>query len=311
MKLELKDAIPKLKELLQKDALVLFAGSGMSIDSDIPNWEGLLLKYVQMAESLPKKDTKNSRELEQVINDAKKRIDSGKQLDFIQIATVLKTKIREYNEDDDILANGIYTLWVNELFLNKEPNIRHELIVSTDYPFILTSNYDLLFEKAAQKLGLYETFNSLTYKDELKIMSSIHHSKNCIIHVHGTANKSSIDELIFTKEDYNKMVLKKYEGFSFALRMVFTRYSTLFVGYGITDPHLEEVFEEITEYFPVDAYNKYPLPESYIVTMRKNADLILEKYKNRVRTNLIVIDNYDQYIDLLKELKNEKPKTKK
>ena len=268
-----------------------------------------------MADSLPEKDENTFKELKTIIKDAKNRLEknnaSNESTDIIQIATVLKNKLSDYQIVHDRYSQSKYRRWLAKTFLDKEPNEKHKLIVSTKYPFILTSNYDMLLEDAANSLGLYGTYESYTFKDQLQIMSAIHQSKNCIIHVHGSADSLSLDELIFTKEDYNKMILKRYEGFSFALRMLFTRYSTLFVGYGISDPHLEEVFEEISEYFPIDAHKKYPLPESFIVSKRNRADSILDRFKGRVRTNLIIIDDFSDYITLLKELRDYKPKTKK
>jgi hypothetical protein len=194
------------------------------------------------------------------------------------------------------------------MFNQKTPNILHSLIVKTSYPFILTSNYDTLFEDAAYTEGFNDLASSIyTYKDQLEIMSAIYNNKQCIIHIHGTATTLNIDELIFTKEDYNKIILKKYEGFSFALRILFTRYSTLFLGYGASDPHLEEVLEELAEFFPLED-KTFTLPESYLVTMRDKADSIMEAYKNRVRTNLIVIDDFSQYQDLLSHLQNKNPR---
>lgn len=138
-------------------------------------------------------------------------------------------------------------------------------------------------------------------------MSSIHLSKECVIHVHGAVHQLDIDDLIFTKEDYNKLILKHFSGFSFALRALFTRYSTLFVGYGASDPHLEEVMEEVADYFPTEDMDKFPLPVSYLVTRRDKADCIFEKWKGRVRTSLIVVDDYDGCLTLLKELQKNCP----
>ena len=143
-------------------------------------------------------------------------------------------------------------------------------------------------------------------------MSSIHNRNECIIHVHGAATGTlsglSIDELIFTKEDYNKMILKKYSGFSFALRMLFTRYSTLFIGYGASDPHLEEILEEVTDYFPIDADDIYPLPMSYLIVKEDKVDSILSRWKERVRTKIISIKDYSENNNILDALYKIRPR---
>jgi len=308
MILELNDAKPILAQLLLENNLTIFAGSGMSIDSGVPDWDGLLQNFMDMASNLPGINENDKKDLDKIISDAKES-QTQNRFDPIKVATVLKNKLNEINFEEYALARADYRSWVSKTFIDKIANNKHLSIVQTDYPFIITSNYDLLFERAALTSG-YGELSSRTFAffDELKIMSAIHQNKPCIIHVHGSASDLSIDKLIFTKEDYNKIILKKYNGFSFALKMLFTRYSTLFVGYGASDPHLEEVFEEISEFFPVDRNKQYPLPEAYLVTLRSKANTILDRWKDRVRTNLIIIDNYKQYDLILEHLKNAKPR---
>lgn len=310
MKYELIDAYPILENLMQENKLIAFAGSGISKPSGLPDWEGLILEFINMIENIQIINSNDKSDLKIIIDDAKKRISINK-FNPIEVATVLKNRLKECIElnDKNTLAYQYYNGWVTTMFTNRIPHVNHKLIVKSNFPFILTSNYDNLFQKAAFEEGYLDlTKNSYTFKEQLEIMSAIHNNRNCIVHVHGTANTLKIDELIFTKEDYNKVILKKYEGFSFALRILFTRYSTLFMGYGASDPHLEEVLEELTEYFPLEQ-NSFSLPESYLITMRDKADSIMEAYKNRVRTNLIIIDNYSQYTDLLTHLNNKFPRT--
>lgn len=311
MKHELSEAIPILTHLLKEDNLILFAGSGISRNSDIPDWDGLLKSFIDMAESLPITDKKNEKELKKIVEDSRLSFSKGISNNAIRIATVLKNKILEcdINKNENKLAKSKYLSWVTNTFANKTPNINHHAIVNTKYPFILTTNYDLLFEEAAARDGINSLLeNTYTFKQELEIMSAIHKKVQSIIHIHGSIENLSINELIFTKEDYNNIILKEYGGFSFALRMLFTRYSTLFVGYGASDPHLEEIPEELTHFFPLVDDTKYPLPHSYLVTKRDKADSVLEKWKDRVRTDLIVIDDFKQYDELLEQLKKEVPR---
>lgn len=308
MKYSLDEAKNILSDIIQRGKLIILAGSGISVNSGLPNWDGLLDSFLLMAKSLSLPKGSHKTELDEIINDAEKRKRMNRS-DPLKTATVLKNKIKECKLEDFPLAYSEYNSWIGKEF-DKDPNEYHNIIVQTNYPFILTTNYDLLLEKAAYKFGFTELSNSsYTFRDELKIMSSIENSKSSIIHVHGSITYLLIDELIFTKEDYNKLIQKRYPGFSFALRMLFTRYSTLYVGYGSNDPHLEEVIEEISEYFPQDQDNRYKLPESYLITLKKKSDSILEKWKDRVRTNIITIDDYPQCEELLLHLKKISPKT--
>jgi len=311
MSYSLSDAKDILSGIIKKGELIILAGSGISVNSDLPNWDGLLDSFLAMAKSLSLPKGNEKTELDKIINDAEKRKKKNR-LEPIKTATVLKNKIKECKlEENYRLAYSEYESWVTREFKDRIPNEYHDLIVQTNYPFILTTNYDLLLEQAAHNFGFEKLANNTyTFKDELKIMSSIQNSIPSIIHVHGSTSDLSIDELIFTKEDYNKLIQKRFPGFSFALRMLFTRYSTLYVGYGASDPHLEEVIEEISEYFPPDKDDKYKLPESYLVILKSKVDSILEKWKDRVRTNIIAIDDYQQCEELLLHLKKISPRAK-
>jgi len=274
-------AITELTQLLSEQKLSIFAGSGISVPapSSLPNWDQLLIEFVDLAENLPIQEPSNKADLLEIVTDAKAKF-SLEKADPIRIATVLKKKILECNLASEPLALTDYNTWVSKILSN--------------------NGFSTL------------TRNSYTYKQELEIMSSIHNRNECIIHVHGAATGTlsglSIDELIFTKEDYNKMILKKYSGFSFALRMLFTRYSTLFIGYGASDPHLEEILEEVTDYFPIDADDIYPLPMSYLIVKEDKVDSILSRWKERVRTKIISIKDYSENNNILDALYKIRPR---
>jgi len=311
MKYELIDALPILEKLLNENKLNIFVGSGISLESGIPDWNGLICEFLDMAKKIRFVNTKDKNDIEEIFNTAtQRRIDN--RFNPIEIATVLKNRLKRCIElaIPHSQAYKDYHNWLGSTFVNKTSNSKHNTIVATDYPFILTSNYDSLLQASAYDLG-YVNFSGKTfsYKNQSEILSAINNNESSMIHVHGIVNSLEIDELVFTKEDYNKIILRKYEGFSFALRMLFTRYSTLFVGYGASDPHLEEVLEELSEYFPL-IDDSYTLPESFLVTKREKADIILERYKERVGTHLIIIDDFKQYETLLESLKNVKQRVK-
>lgn len=311
MKYELKEALPILEKLLIDNKLNIFVGSGISLDSGIPDWNGLICEFLEMAKKIRFVSVKDKNDIRAIFDNANQRKKDNR-FNPIEIATVLKNRLKKCVEltIPHSQAYKDYHNWIGSTFASKSSNSKHNAIVATNYPFILTSNYDSLLQASAYDLG-YVDFSGKTYsfKNQSEILNAINNNESSMIHVHGIVNNLEIDELVFTKEDYNKIILKKYEGFSFALRMLFTRYSTLFVGYGASDPHLEEVLEELSEYFPLTD-DSFTLPESFLVTKREKADVILEKYKERVGTNLILIDDFKQYETLLEHLKNTKLRQK-
>lgn len=309
MKYEVNEVKPILEELLLKGRLNIFVGSGISIDSGIPTWNGLITEFLKMAKNIRFVDPNDKAKVEEIYAIAEQR-QKDSRFNPIEIATVLKNTLKEATEISipQSQAYKAYNNWIGEVFGSKIANQKHKDIVATDYKYILTSNYDDLLQAAAFDMG-YLPLSSHTYdyKSQTEIIRMVNNEESAIIHVHGLVNRLNIDELIFTKEDYNRMILKSYPGFSFALRMLFTRYSTLFVGYGASDPHLEEVLEELSEYFPL-VDSSFSLPENFLVTLRSKSDSILEKYKARVGTSLILIDDFADYNNLLIHLKNIKPR---
>ncbi|MDR2011199.1 MAG: SIR2 family protein [Bacteroidales bacterium] len=305
----ISEVLPKLEKLMEDNMLSIFAGSGVSIDSGLPTWDGLIDKFIDLLDTLPfNKELEAKKNLDKLITDSRKRKED-KRFDPILVATSLKraAKNLDIENKNNPLARSEYLSWVSREFVDKKPNECHSLIVNTDYQFILTTNYDLLFEKAAQKDEIYDIWDYYSYKNPLEVMSSIHSRKKSVIHVHGTASDLSLDELIFTKEDYNKMIHKKFDAFSFALRILFTRFSTLFVGYGASDPHLDEVFEEISEYFPLQNSDDFKLPQSYILMKEEKIDSLFESNCERLRIDIIKIKNYSENKDILTYLKDKFP----
>lgn len=307
MKYEISDAVPILEGLLGEGRLNIFIGSGISIDSGIPSWNGLIDEFLNMAKNIRFVDPIDKAKVEQIYIDAAQRQHDGR-FSPIEIATVLKSTLKNAKEISIPQSQAYmeYKNWIGKIFGSKTPNQKHKDIVSTDYKYILTSNYDDLLQAAAYDMNYLElSSQTFDYGSQTEIIRKVNNAESAIIHVHGMVNKLNIDDLIFTKEDYNRMILKQFPGFSFALRMLFTRYSTLFVGYGASDPHLEEVLEELSEYFPL-VDSSFALPENFLVTLRSKVDTIFERYKERIGTSLIIIDDFQDYNNLLTHLKNFK-----
>lgn len=304
--LNVDEAIETLSPILKDNRLIIFVGSGISIDSQLPGWEGFLHEFIKFCEQLIENHGKND-EIQKsfnpnIFNDAKLKI----QKDPIQVATVLKDKLTSYPKDSytfDLLKNE-FNVWFSRLFSNKEPNKKHNVIVETNYPYILTSNYDLLLEEAAKNIG--SPYNSLSFHKPELIAETIYLKRPSIIHVHGKFTDVILNNIVFTHDDYIKIIKKGMPGFSLAMQSLFLNYSTLFVGYGASDPHLEDLLEEFSYFF------NYPqnqqVSRNYLVVKKKIAGEILRNYKKKMRTELIVIESFDEYNKLLEGLKQAHPR---
>lgn len=98
MELEPSKALKIMKELLAKGRLSLFAGSGISVDSGLPTWDGFIDDYINACEKLNDtlKDSKDQEYLrfDDIIEDAKAQKDK----DLLSTISALKEKVKECEE---------------------------------------------------------------------------------------------------------------------------------------------------------------------------------------------------------------------
>ncbi len=160
----------------------------------------------------------------------------------------------------------------------------------------------MLLENAAREMGHHSLVTrSYSYYDSAKIAQCIYEKKSAIIHIHGNINNVAVGDMIFTSDDYIR-IKKEFPGTEIAIQNVFMNYSTLFVGYGGSDPHLEDLMREFSYFF------KRKNPNCYIILKKDKVDRILQLYKEIVNTHIIEVEKYDEATILLERLKNEAPR---
>lgn len=305
MIIPLDTAKDKLAELLKINKLIIFVGAGISVVSGLPTWDGFLEKFIVFCENIPKEYPRVAK-LQEVFNPSLIQSSHSERLQNpVHVATVMKSEIKKLPESIRKDIEDDFKRWFYDLFNDAEPNNNHKLIVETKFPYILTSNYDLLIEDASKesKIGL----PSASFYEKERIAESIYQNHPLIIHVHGKFTDVIFDKIIFTSEDYAQIIKKAYPGFSFALQSLFLNHSALFVGYGASDPHLEDLIQEFSYWF--DFNSDRNISRNYLVTKTERANIIVEKYKDKLRTDLITIDDYSCYDDLLNHLKVSCPNT--
>lgn len=293
----------ELSKLIKQKRLIIFVGSGISIDSGLPNWTGFLDSFIDFCKGL-QRDYNNQEIVKSFQSELFDDAHNEKIKKPAHVATVLKSKIAELPESIRSNIENDFRIWFFNLFATSKPNQKHEWIAGTNFPYVLTSNYDLLLETAAKNIG--SPYASLSFHEKERIAEALYTKTPSIIHVHGKYQDVLFDKIIFTAEDYIRIIKKGYPGFSFALQSLFLNYSTLFVGYGASDPHLEDLMEEFSYYF--DYTKSVNVSKNYLVVTRNRAGKILEDYKKRMRTELIVIDDFEEYNELLKYLSENHPR---
>lgn len=302
MILEYNRALEVVSNLLSENRLSIFAGSGISIDSGLPSWDGLIDEYIALCETI-NNAVPDSCKFDSIIQDAK----NYKTKNIIDTITALKEKIKfcqasGYNTD-------YYLDKLSSIFYSAHPNIYHELIISTAYNQIITTNYDTLLEKACEKLGyhnlLLKSFNYKAYKD---ISAAIYSRETAIIHAHGKITNINLDEFVLTKHDYIN-IMKHNIGFRYIINTIFITNSVLFVGYGGSDPHFEDIIDDLNLTLNWSEESS-SLPKCYIMMKKDKATPIREFLNSSNRIDIIAFDDYPQMIEFLKELQTKFPRPK-
>lgn len=305
MSISVEAAKVELEGLLAKNKLCIFAGSGISVPapSNLPTWDQFVDKYIGICREVNEMVDRTMK-FEDILADAP----IYKSKNTVNTLTVLKDKIMLCKKHG--MSTIPYDEMVNELFTGRDTNDYHNTIVNTNYKYILTTNYDTLLDKAARLQKHYElTRRSYSYKDLQKISEAIYSGESAIIHIHGTATEVVLEDFILTADDY-KRIRDKNKGLRTLLNILFMNYSMLMVGYGASDPHLEDVIEDINLSFGwLDAGDNLDLPVYYLVIKKDKVSPIFDQLKNRNRTRIIAVDEHEEALALLKYLQSKFPRS--
>lgn len=185
---------------LENDRLVVFAGAGVSYDAptSLPDFEGLTNRIV--SETGLKVD-ENRTDYEAILGDVEVKLEHDVNK---MVATLLDDNCKEPNKTHEAIVN----------LFRKAESVR-----------IVTTNYDLMIEKALKKQGWVVNRYSapaLPLGDDF----------TGIVHVHGAVDDSKY--MVLTDKDFGIAYIT--EGYSARfLTRLFMNYTVLFVGYSYND----------------------------------------------------------------------------
>lgn len=296
------EAFSVLSDLLKDGKLSIFAGSGISVDSGLPNWDHFIDKYIEICTEL-NESLDSVLQFSEIIDDAK----DYKKKNVIEAITALKDKVKECQERGADI--GYFDDALNKIFYSANCNLNHEAIVSTSYRHIITTNYDSLLEEAAKKLGYISLLTrSYSYNDYQKISAAIYSDKTAIIHAHGKIADLKLDQFVLTKQDYLN-IMKHCPGFRMIINTIFITSSVLFTGYGGSDPHFEDIIDDLNVSLNWNN-SKIDLPKCYIMARKEKISPIREYLNGNNRIDILAFDNHEQQTEFLQKLADAFPREK-
>ncbi|HEY0546935.1 MAG TPA: SIR2 family protein [Pyrinomonadaceae bacterium] len=206
----------------------IFVGAGLSLSAKLPNWPDLLRRMLTWS-------LKNGVVISKAeLTELKAHINNN---DLLLVA----------EEMSERLTPEKYQRFMHEVFTENRPRPAdvHKLITQIPFSSALTSNYDTLLETAYQT-SLNTSINVYTHKDVYDLLGAYRRKEFFIFKVHGDIQR--ISTIVLGRSDYRNLMYTNVQ-YRRMLEMLFSTRTVLFIGFGLTDPDLLLLLEELRETF--------------------------------------------------------------
>lgn len=231
---------------IKKKTPLFFIGSGLSIGAGLPTWRELLLKLAQIHDD----QAPASRAILPVITPrvSKTTVD---QTQYLLAGTDIQNAFRS-DVGADACRNAINSLLNDETRLAKT-SPAHEIIATLRWSRIITTNYDVLIERAARAGGKrYKVKTTHPEHDDFREAEPAEAHRRLVLKIHGDIADSK-SSLILSAESFER----RYRGadeekYTTVLKTVLRSSSViLFLGYGHNDQYIRLLFKNVLNYAAV------------------------------------------------------------
>lgn len=214
-----------IEELAARRGLI-FLGAGASMgatkvgtageEKSPPEWKSLLM---QLATKIPSGSTEDLKQATHLID-----IRS-----YLEAAEIIKSHVLEAD----------YSRLIRENFSGFDESEIHSHICKIDQKFVVTTNYDCIYENLCQSGSGRDGYKVLSYYDQ-NLVSSLRSPVRLIIKAHGCMKTP--ERTVLTKSEY--FSARQYYGpFFNVLESLFLTNTILFIGYSISDPDIQLILE--------------------------------------------------------------------
>lgn len=272
--------LPRLVSAYERGRLVPFIGSGMSLPT-CATWDGLIGAL------------ERSAEIEELSS-------PNDPHDLIRRANAAVRKLRHRSPER-------FPEWVRQALDNgrDDPPAQTQALALLPWPLVLTTNYDdcyvAAFEKQRPRVPLDVLGRSPA--DCQRVLTALTAAADPILWAlqgylggpcvpNGASGRARLErELVIGHEEYRRVTYREPH-FRRAFAEVFHNRSLLFVGSGLADPYLLELFGEILETYGPSARSHYALVKKGVV---RDPAFLLSRFQT-------VVVEYDEHADLPKLL---------
>lgn len=169
----------------------------------------------------------------------------------------------------------------NAVHVGKEPSPMLRSLAQLDFPVVITTNYDQLFEQALRDVGKQPRIAIYTPRlEETTDYRRPTAQSPIVFKIHGDISRP--ETIVITDEDYIDFVLRMsnkepYDPLPRRLKVYLTDWTTLFVGYSLLDYNLRLLFKTLR--WKLDNAN---LPDMYSVDFAPDP-LIVDVWQSQRR----------------------------
>jgi|GEM_PF-3221490 len=223
--------------ILKKKNPLFFIGSGLSIGAGLPNWRTLLLTLAQMHDEEAPSSAPIYSKVASRVNQSVKD-----QTNYLQAGTDIEEAFGR-----ESFRKAINSILNDETRLPKSSST-HDAIAALRWSRIITTNYDVLIERAAKavKGSRYEVLTTHPDKETFWEVEPADFERRSILKIHGDI-ADNLSKLILSESSFQQRYsAQDQEKFVPVLRTVLRSSPvTLFLGYGHADPYIRTLFSEV------------------------------------------------------------------
>jgi SIR2-like domain len=271
--LEVDDALDQIAGAVREQHCILFLGAGVHA----PPPEGSPFEYPP--EQRPPIGSALSRELADSCGLSERSPDEDPS--NLQRVALFYEIARSRRQLVEAVTTAVNT--------GKQPSPMLRALAELDFPLVITTNYDQLFERALYAAGKQP--RAAVYTPNLEATTD-HRDPSAaspvVFKIHGDIMQP--ETIVITDEDYIQFVLRMsnkdpYDPVPLTLKYYLTGWPTLFVGYSLLDYNLRVLFKTLR--WKIDSAS---VPEMYSVDYRPDP-LIFDVWHNQRRyVNFIAQD---------------------
>jgi hypothetical protein len=262
-----------LLEAVKNRRCMLFVGAGLSMMAGYPAWNTLVKSLTdEVKKQAPAPRAAMLDELTQ-------------QNDYLMLADVARTQLGK---------NQYAAVLQKQLNKPTKPPHAHELIATTDYRGLITTNYDRLLETVVTQVRGWAP-KTFTHEAVSALATALYEPELFIFKLHGDLQSPA--SVVLTSQDYDQLILRSPHVRSF-LQAVFLNYTILFVGYSLRDPDFQLLLRELTLIF--EGYT----PQHFALLADSN-DLTVDHLFTRMNIRIISYNSHGGHqpvVDLLEQL---------